>query len=102
VINNFTGNVTVAFGYDDEVAPARIMAKFSKTNEAMEIYGGILEKSFIDSSRVRVLATLPDREDLLAKLVGTINAPVSGFVRVLAGNMRNLVYVLEAIKTSKK
>lgn len=102
VVDNFAGSVTVAFGYDDEIAPARVMAKYSKTNEAMELFGGILEKSFIDSSRVKALATLPGREDLLAKLVGTINAPVSGFVRALAGNMRNLVYVLDAIKTSKK
>jgi large subunit ribosomal protein L10 len=102
VVDNFTGSVTVAFGYDDEISPARVMAKFSKTNQAMELFGGLLENSFINADRVKALATLPGREELLAKLVGTINAPVAGFVRVLAGNMRNLVYVLEAIKTSKK
>ncbi len=101
IVDNFTGSVTVAFGFDDEIAPAKILAKFSKTNEAMQIFGGILENKFIESNRVQALATLPSKEELLAKLVGSINAPVSGVVNVLAGNLRNLVFVLNAIKTTK-
>jgi large subunit ribosomal protein L10 len=101
LVDNFTGSVTVAFGYDDEVIPAKVVAKFGKANDTLQIFGGILEKSFIDTGRVQALATLPAREELLAKLVGSINAPVSGFVNVLAGNLRSLVYVLDAIKTIK-
>lgn len=101
VVDNFTGSVTVAFGYQDEISPAKVFAKFGKTNEAMEIFGGILENSFIDSSRVKALATLPTKDELLANLVGSINAPVTGFVNVLAGNLRNLVYALNAIKNIK-
>ncbi len=101
VVDNFTGSVTVAFGYQDEIAPAKILAKFSKTNDAMQIFGGILENSFIDANRVKALAILPTKDELLAKLVGTINAPVSGLVNVLAGNLRGLVYALNAIKNTK-
>ncbi len=101
IVDNFTGAVTVAFGYQDEIAPVKVLVKFGKTNEAMQIFGGMLEHSFIDSNRVKDLATLPSKEELLAKLVGSINAPVYGLVNVLAGNLRSLVYALNAIKNSK-
>lgn len=101
VIDNFDGSVTVAFGYQDEVAPAKIVAKFAKANEVMQIFGGILEKTFISSEEIKNLAALPSKQELLTKTVGTIQAPIAGFVNVLAGNLKNLVYALNAIKESK-
>ncbi len=95
------GNFATVIGYEDEVAPARILEKFSKGHEALKIVAGVLEKSLIDRAAVLRLAALPSKPELLAKLVGTLNAPVSGFVNVLAGNLRNLVYVLNAIKNHK-
>ncbi|OGH71097.1 MAG: 50S ribosomal protein L10 [Candidatus Magasanikbacteria bacterium RIFCSPHIGHO2_02_FULL_51_14] len=92
--------VAVAFGAD-EVAPAQALANFGKTHEVMTIYGGILEGAFIDSAKVMELSKLGSKQELLAKLVGTINAPVAGFVNVLAGNLRGLVTVLNAIKEAK-
>jgi len=81
--------------------PARVLNKFAQANEAMEIFGGILENSFIEVDRVKALASLPSRLELLGRTVGAIKAPVSGFVNVLAGNLRGLVYALQAIKESK-
>ncbi len=101
IVDDFLGNVTVAFGYQDEVAPARVVAKFGQTNGNMKIFGGLLENNFIDDSRVKALASLPSREELLAKFVGSINAPVSGLVNVFAGSLRSLLYALQAIKLSK-
>lgn len=95
-----TGQVALAVG-DDEVAPARIVAKFKKDNEQVELYGGLLENAFIDKSQVEQMATLPSRQELLAKVVGSMNAPLSGMVNVLAGNLRGLVNVLNAIKDKK-
>jgi len=60
-----------------------------------------LENKFIASDYVKNLASLPSKQELLGKLVGSINAPVSGFVNVLAGNLRSLVNVLNNIKESK-
>ncbi len=100
-INDFSGSLTVAFGYEDEVAPAKIMAKFAKDNEAMQIFGGLLGKVFITTEEIKNLAVLPSRQELLAKTVGTIQAPIAGFVNVLSGNIKNLVYTLNAIKESK-
>lgn len=77
------GQLALVFGIDDEVAPARIANKFSKTNENFKILGGIFEGKFIDRERALVLANLPSRNELLAKVVGSIYSPVTSFVRVL-------------------
>lgn len=97
----FDNSVATVFGFDDEVAPARVVQTFAKDHEALKTIGGILEGSYVDRERVLALATLPSKQELLGKLVGTIQAPVSGFVNVLAGNLRGLLYALNAIKESK-
>jgi len=97
-IAHLKGPVSLAFGYDDEVAPAKIVHKFSKSNEALKIVGGILEKRLITPAEVASLASLPAKPELLAKTLSTMNAPISNFVGVLHGNLRKLVYVLSAIK----
>jgi len=96
------GKLAVVFGYQDEVTPAKVVNEFIKTNEAnLQINGGILENRFISKEQVISLAKLPSKLELLSKLVGTINAPVSGFVNVLAGNLRGFVTVLKAIEEKK-
>jgi len=91
------GQIGIAIGQGDEVSAAKVLAKFAKDNKNFKILQGILENKVIDAEQVMSLAKLPGREELLAKLVGSINAPVSGFVNALAGNLRNLVGVLKAI-----
>ncbi len=93
-----TGQVAVAFGYQDEVAPAKTLYEFDKKGEQLKILGGILENKFIDALSVLNLAKLPSRQELLAKLVGSVAAPLSGLVNVLQGNLRGLVQVLSQIK----
>ncbi len=99
--DDLEGSILTTLGYDDEVAAAKLVAEFAKEREGIQMVGGILEGAFVGTEAVTQLATLPTREELLAKVVGSINAPVSGFVNVLAGNMRNLVYALNAIKEAK-
>lgn len=91
------GQIGIAIGQGDEVSAAKVLAKFAKDNKNFKILQGVLENKVIDAKQVMSLATLPSKEELLAKLVGSINAPVSGFVNALAGNLRNLVGVLKAI-----
>jgi len=98
---SFDKSVGTAFGLTDEVAPARVAVNFAKQHEALFAFGGILEGKFVNRDKILELAMLPSRDELLAKVVGSIKAPVSGFVNVLAGNLRGLVYVLNAIKESK-
>ena len=90
--------LAIAFAMDDEVTPAKGIALFAKKNEAIEILGGILERKFIDEEMVKKLAALPTKEQLIAKMVGTISAPISGMMNVFAGNIRGLVNVLNAHK----
>ncbi|MFH1325981.1 MAG: 50S ribosomal protein L10 [Candidatus Falkowbacteria bacterium] len=100
-IKDLKGEVAVILGYEDEVAPARILSDFAKEHESMEVLGGVLENKFIDAAKVKALAQLPSKQELYAKLVGSIKAPVSGFVNVLSGNLRGLVTVLKAIEDKK-
>ncbi len=99
---SFDGQVAVTFGYADVVAPAKILAKFVKDTEGrIKFLGGILEGKYIDAAGVTALSVLPSKEELYAKIVGSINAPISGFVNVLAGTLRSFVGVLSAIEKTK-
>jgi len=100
-LNDFTGNVAVAFGKEDEVAPAKVLNNFAKDHEQLQIKSGMLEGQIITQEKVKQLAGLPSRMELIAKTVATIGAPLSGFVNVLSGNLRGLVNVLNSIKENK-
>ena len=100
-VKKLEGQIAVAVSRNDEVAAAKIIAKMAKANENIKIVGGILGTKELSVAEVDALAKLPSKEELLAKLVGTINAPVSGFVNVLAGNLRGLVTVLKAVSEKK-
>lgn len=93
-----TGQMAVIMGYGDEVAPAKTIFEFDKKGEQIKILGGILENNFIDAQGVLSLAKLPSKQELLAKAVGSIAAPLTGMVNVLQGNLRGLVQVLSQIK----
>ena len=98
------GKIAAVFSYEDEVAAAKVLDNFRKDKEKSEkIYfvGGILEAKLLDKAEIEAVAKLPSKTELYAKLVGSLNAPVSGFVNALAGNLRNLVYVLKAIEEKK-
>ena len=97
----YEGGIATFFGEADEVAAAQVVANFAKDHDVVTIFGGTLEGAYIDAEKVTQLSKLLSKQQLLAKFVGTINAPVSGFVNVLAGNLRGLVTVLGAIKEQK-
>jgi large subunit ribosomal protein L10 len=96
-LDKFKTQMAVAFGLNDEVSTAKILDKFGKKIKTLKILSGIVGKDFYNGPAMAALAKLPTREELLAKLVGTLNAPVSGFVNVLQGNIRGLVQVLSKI-----
>ncbi|MBI2458986.1 MAG: 50S ribosomal protein L10 [Parcubacteria group bacterium] len=99
-VKKFTGQVAAIFGYSDEVSPAKIVGQFKKDKDKegkIEFIGGVLENRYIDMDQVANLAILPSKQELYSKVVGAINAPVSGLVNALAGNIRNLIQVLKAV-----
>jgi large subunit ribosomal protein L10 len=98
----FKGPTAVAFGFDDPVAPAKILVDFVKKTKKTEIKGGMLESKVIGLDQIKYLSELPSKEVLIAKLLGTLNAPVTNFVGVLAGVPRALVCTLAAIQEQKQ
>ena len=91
------GEIAAVFGFSDEVAPARILHGLAKKHDKLKILGGMLENVFIGTDEVIALAKLPSKQELLGRLVGTINAPVQNFVYVLNGSIGNFVRVLHGI-----
>lgn len=96
------GQVGVAFSAD-EVAAAKVLADYIKANKNTEltIVGGVLGTATLSVDAVKALAKLPSRDELRATLVGTLQAPIAGFVRTLSGNVSGLVRVLGAIRDGK-
>ncbi|MCB9802771.1 50S ribosomal protein L10 [Candidatus Nomurabacteria bacterium] len=100
-IDNLEGNIAATFSFEDEISAVSVLNKYVKANENLEMGSGVLESKIIMPEMVKKLANLPSKEQLLAKLVGTMQAPISGIVGVLQGNLRNLVGVLNAVKEKK-
>jgi large subunit ribosomal protein L10 len=93
----FKEQLLYAFNSDDEVAPAQVLANFAKKNKALEFVGAVTaEGEVLSIEDVKNLASLPSKDQLRAQLVGTLSAPLSGFVNVLSGNIRGVLNVLNA------
>jgi len=97
-VDELKGEIGMVFGYKDEIAPAKAIYQFSKENVNLKILGGFFENKFKSAEDFISFAQLPSRQELLARLTGSISAPVSNFVRVLEGNLKGLVCALSAIK----
>lgn len=91
----------LAISAEDAVAPARILAKFGEKHPDFTIKAGFIEGKIVDADEVKSIAKLPSKEVLIATFMGTINAPISGLVNVLNGNLRGLACALAAIRDQK-
>lgn len=89
--------VILSTSEEEETTPARLVKKMSGTIPTIHILSGIVDNQLVGKEQVLALADLPSKEQLRAQVVGTINAPVTGFVNVLAGNLRGLINVLNAV-----
>jgi large subunit ribosomal protein L10 len=96
-IADYKTPVILSISEEDETSPARVIKNLAKEVKTLKILEGIVDKSVIAASQVNALADLPGKDQLRAQLVGTLNAPISGFVNVLAGNIRGLINVLNAM-----
>ncbi|MDD5567363.1 MAG: 50S ribosomal protein L10 [Patescibacteria group bacterium] len=99
-IEAIKGLTGLAFSHD-EVTAAKVLKTFSKENPQIQLIAGFLEGKSLDQEAIQALASLPTRLELIAKTVATIKAPITGFVNVLGGNLRGLVYALKAIANKK-
>lgn len=85
------GPISIAIGYDDVTAPARILNDFAKTHKKLELKAGLVQGEIYDADKVKQLANIPSKDILIAKLLGSIKSPLSKFA-----------YLLNAIKESKE
>lgn len=77
------GPTAIAFGIEDETAPARIINNFAKEAEALEIKSGVVDGEYYDAAGVKVLATIPSKDELISKLLGSLQSPITNFARVV-------------------
>ena len=85
----------------DEVSAAKVIAPFAKKNDKVRIAGGALGSVALSIEEVQALAKLPSQDELRAQLVGTLQAPIAGFVRTLSANISGFVRVLQAVADQK-
>jgi large subunit ribosomal protein L10 len=101
IMDGMVGPTLVAFSYGDPSQTAKVIHKFAQDNEALKLKDSLMGRKHLNAAGIEELAKLPGREVLLAKLLGTLNAPVQSFVGVLAAVPRGLVTVLAAIEKKK-
>ena len=83
LIQHLHGTNAIAISATDATAPARILDKFAKKVPALELVAGIVEGNYNDQAGIQALAGIPSREELLGKLLGSIQSPITNFARVL-------------------
>lgn len=94
---SFSDMLLYAFNATDEVAPAQTLANFAKTSPTIEFVGALTaDGAFMPSEDVKALASLPSKDQLRSMVVGTLAAPLSGFVNIMSGNVRGILNVLNA------
>lgn len=98
---NLEGPVATFFAYEDAISPIKALVDFAKELELPKIKAGIFEGKFANLEKIKVLSELPSKEELLARVVGGLKSPISGFVNALGGTRNNLVYVLSAVADKK-
>lgn len=97
------GPTALVLGYEDPVGPVKALMDYLKeTKKELDVRGGIMEGRSVSSDDIQAIAKLPGREELVAKLMGSMQSPAQGVVITLSGVARKLVYVLEAIRQEKE
>ena len=99
-VEKLKGQVALVFGFKEGLLPAKTIYKFWEEHKNPEILGGFLENEFVEAEKVIELASLPSREELLARLIISMNSPTYNFVNVLQANIKGLTCVLTNIKAA--
>jgi large subunit ribosomal protein L10 len=94
------GPTAVAWSYEDPVAPAKVVADFSKTNDKLKIKCAVLDGEVLDEGQVIALSKMPGKDEIKSKLLATFMAPAQQMVRLLAAGPTNFMYLLNARKTA--
>ncbi|MBC7075262.1 MAG: 50S ribosomal protein L10 [Syntrophomonadaceae bacterium] len=102
MVDSIVGPNAVLFSAEDPVTPAKTIFDFSKQYKKLEVKVGILEGQVVSAEKIKSLAELPAKEELLAQVVGTMQAPITSFVYVLNANLSGLVRAIDQIRQQKE
>jgi large subunit ribosomal protein L10 len=102
VDKNFSGPIALVIENEGVVSPAKVIFEFAKIHPALKIKAGFFEGKFVDVSIIEQLSNLPSREVLIAKLLYGMSIPVTGFINVLAANIRRFSIVLSEIAKKRE
>ncbi|MGH4120680.1 50S ribosomal protein L10 [Clostridium sp.] len=91
IVEHLQGPISIAFGYEDPTAAARVLNEFAKTHKKLELKAGIIQGQVFDGAKINELAAIPPRDVLIARLLGSFKAPLSNFA-----------YLLNSIKEQKE
>ncbi len=101
LVDALKGPVALAFGYKDQVSPAKTLAKFIKDTKKGEIIAAALDGKLLTAAEAKSLATMPSREELYAKMLGCINSPASGIANSTNAILTQLVRAMDAVREQK-
>ncbi len=99
--DHLKGPTALIMGPESQVDPAKLVVEFAKTNEAMKIKGGVVDGQYLDPSQVVALSNTPSMDELIAKMMGSINSPASGLVGVTNGVAAALCRASDAVAKQK-
>jgi large subunit ribosomal protein L10 len=101
VYDKLVGPTGVAFAFEDAVVPAKVIDKFAQKHQKLSLKVAVLEKQMYDGSKLKELAQLPSKTELMASILGSIQAPIAGVPTVVNAVLRDLVSVIGEIEKKK-
>lgn len=101
LVPTLTGSTALAVNTDDQLAAAKVLCEFAADHPEFKVKGGYIDGEVLTEEGVAALSKLPPKEILIAKMLGSFNAPLTGLVNVLNGNIRGLAVALSAIAEKK-
>lgn len=102
MVEYLKGPSAIAYSFDDPSAPARVIKDFAKKEEKPVMKMSIFEGEFYGPEKIAVIADLPSKQEMLARMLGSINSPLQGFAGSLHGLLRKFVATLDAVRASRE
>ena len=97
----FKGPIAIAFGFNDQVAPAKALSKFIKDTKKGEILAAAMDGKLMSANEAKALATIPSKEEIYAKMLGCVNSPATGIVGSINAVMASLTRAVAAVRDQK-
>ena len=99
--DHLKGPTALVFGPESQVGPAKLVIEFAKDNDKMQVKGGLVDGQYLDADQVLALSKVPSKDELIAKMMGSINSPLTGLAMVMNGVISGLARAIDAVAKQK-